>query len=77
MRTTLAFLVVVALSPAAAQDKYQGTGMSVTGPASERKRPEPAGTNAKPGQAKTSTSGAHTTSEEQTPGVNSAISNSH
>jgi hypothetical protein len=77
MKTALAFMVFLALSPAAAQDKYQGTGMSVTGPASERKSPEPAGASAKAAQPRTSTSGAHITSDEETPGTNSASSNSH
>ncbi len=77
MGKIIALVALLALLPAAAQDRYQGTGMSVTGPASERKSPEPIGTSDKAGQPKTSTSGAHTTSEEQTPGTNSATSNSH
>jgi hypothetical protein len=78
MKKLATLLTFLALSPATAQDnKYAGTGMSVTGPASEKKAPEPA----KPAPAKDeqpkATSGAHQTSDEEVPGANSAITNSH
>ena len=77
MKTILALVALLGLSPAAAQDKYQGTGMSVTGPASDKKPPERAATSGRPEQPKASTAGAHTTSDVETPGVNSATANSH
>jgi hypothetical protein len=78
MNKLAALLVLLAISPAAAQDdKYAGTGMSVTGPASEKKAQEPV----KPAPAKpeepNANSGAHKTSDEEVPGTNSATTNSH
>jgi hypothetical protein len=78
--TTLAALLTLS-APAAAQDsKYAGTGMSVTGPASEKKAPTaptaPLEATSVPPADKVQ-HGSNGTSEEETNGVNSATSNSH
>jgi hypothetical protein len=68
-------------APAVAQDsKYAGTGMSVTGPASEKKAPASTASPVKAVPAAPTEKvqhGAQGTSEEETPGTNSATSNSH
>jgi hypothetical protein len=78
--TTLAALLMLS-APAAAQDsKYAGTGMSVTGPASEKKAPTapaaPVEATPAPPTEKAQ-HGSNGTSPEETNGVNSATSNSH
>jgi len=78
MKTLAAILTLLSLSPALAQDnKYVGTGMSVTGPASEKKPVTPVSVSRAKTDAPKTTAGANGTSDEETSGVNSATSNSH
>jgi hypothetical protein len=79
--TTILAALLTLLTPAFAQDsKYAGTGMSVTGPASDKKAPSPPAapsrsTVAQPEKAQPG--GSNGTSAEETNGVNSATSNAH
>jgi hypothetical protein len=76
MKIVAALLLL--LTPAMAQDdKYVGTGMSVTGPASEKKPPQRVSPSSRTDQLKDSSSKSETTSKEETPGRNSATENSH
>jgi hypothetical protein len=83
MKIIAAVLTLLSLSTAFAQDnkqdnKYVGTGMSVTGPASEKKPASPVTANPAKSNVPPKTSpGANGTSVEETPGTNSATSNSH
>jgi hypothetical protein len=82
MKTTTMLAALLMLSaPAVAQDsKYAGTGMSVTGPASEKKAPSPP---VAPSRSSNDAAmdkvqhGSNGTSEAETNGINSATSNSH
>jgi hypothetical protein len=79
MKIIAAVLTLLSLSTAFAQDnKYVGTGISVTGPASEKKPASPVTANPAKADAPPKTSpGANGTSGEEAAGTNSATSNSH
>jgi hypothetical protein len=83
MKAVITIVAMVMISaPGIAQDgKYNGTGMSVTGPASEKK-PSTTPTDAVKASAPVTPldkaqPGSNGTSAEETNGTNSAVSNSH
>jgi hypothetical protein len=83
MKAVMIIIALVSIStPGTAQDgKYNGTGMSVTGPASEKKPPNTPASSVNalapvtpPNKAQPGSNG---TSGEETNGTNSAVNNSH
>jgi hypothetical protein len=83
MKATTVIAAPLAFStPAVAEEnKYAGTGMSVTGPAAEKKAPTPPLAPSRASAAvptdKATQGGSTGTSAEETEGLNSAMSNSH
>jgi hypothetical protein len=67
----------LAQSGAVQNNQYAGTGMSVTGPAADKKPPEPLKPTVMKTERPAAASNGQEPSKEEVPGVNSATTNSH